>query len=490
MYNEPMSIELDVLRQVKDGFNLSDEQAEVSLLLLQLRAGNLGLSFDEYIKTYHPEGVVKKDGLLHDEYKGYVRFLNDDAQALIYAGKTADFSTFIHENAHVFRRQLAGELKQKAETAFKVQGGVWNERQEEAFALGFEEYVRLRLCEDNDENKKDIFEKGSRFMQRIYNGLDRIIDLNPEIIKVYDQMFTEGRFIFDKVLFDKTVDNIYALKDETTRFASSHVYLGMTPPVYQELGFERLPVMITARHLKTIMSEAGVLHGINYHGLTPDMIKQIPEAIKKPLIVMQSQNKNNVEDVIAVIELKDKSGNPIIIPFSPNKKGNFNSIEIDVNLAKSIYGKESFDSFLNKAVKENRILYLSEKSREIVPPELQLLRNYKSRLLYDNIAQYHKDVKRKNPDFGKLYQKTAYYSGAQLKIEFLNNLVYHGNKAKLRYKALNNNTFLLSSKISKEEYEKRYKKAIRGFFEYGKSTSTIKEQGTGRTRKASTGMER
>jgi len=415
---ENLDLYSNLLDEIKQNFNLDNEGAEAALLLIRERALSLELSLSEYMRTYHPQGFSEKDNSLNEEYKGYIRFIGKDAASIIKTGKTADFSTFTHEIAHGFRRQLSGELKETAEKAFKVENGQWTRAQEEAFAVGFEEYIRLRLTE-NEEIKK-VFEKGSLYMQRVYNGLDRITELNPEIIKVYDQMFTHGRFQFNQEEFDKTIDKIANFKDETSKFSSSHVYLGMTPPIYQELGFERLPVMITAKHLQNIMTETGKDKNTNYHGLSSDMIKQIPEAIKKPLIVMQSQNKGNEEDIIAVIGLKDKNGKQIIIPFSPNKKGYFNDLEIDINLAKTIYGRTGFNDFLMRSIKEDRILYVNEKSREITIPEIQFLRNRKSQLLYNNIAEYHKAVKEKNPDFNILYQKQAYYSGGQFEFDFLN----------------------------------------------------------------------
>ena len=423
-----------LLRQITDSFNLSPDEAEAALLLLDTRAANLDMSLDDYMQTYHPAGFSQKDATLNDDYKGYVQFLAQDAKAIITTGRTADFSTFVHENAHIFRRQLTGDLKAKAEKAFKVEGGNWTREQEEYFAIGFEEYIRLRMAESED--LRQVFERGARCMQHIYNGLDRIVKLNPEIIKVYDELFTESRFQFKQDKFEKTVKDIN--ENSLEKFKASHVYLGMTPPIYQELGFERLPVMITSKHLKTVMQDWGSDTSANYHGLTPDIIVQIPEAIKRPLIIMQSQNKEHPEDIIAVVELKDKDNKPIIIPFSPNKKGNFNDIEIDINLTKTIYGKDNFDRFINRAAQENRILFINSKNRDIVPPELQLLRNYKSRfsdksrvlasprvqypsnqgsqLFYKNIARYQEIVKQKISGFAKLYQNTmlfqrsSYYS--------------------------------------------------------------------------------
>lgn len=412
----PPSPETLVLRQITESFHLSKEEAESALLLLKARAETLDMSFNEYLSTYHPKGFVVSDTSLPDDVKGYTAFLSGDARALIGAGKHADFFTFVHEAAHVFRRQLTGTLKERAEKAFKVEEGAWTEAQEEAFALGLEQYIRLRLAASEDHHL--VFEKGAAFVQHVYNGLDRIIPLNPEMIRVYDELFTAERFMFNQQRFDKAVDTIKSHKD-ASQFAESHLYLGMTAPLYQELGFERLPVMITARHLYNIMQKEDE-GAANYHGLTPAMVKQIPEALKKPLLIMQSQRSDRREDIIAVVSLKDSEGRPIIIPLSPNKKGFFNGIEIDVNLAKTIYGKDRFTNFLQKAVQEKRVLYINEKSRELAIPELQLLRNYDSQLLYENIAAYHDSVKQKNSGIPLLYQKTAYYAGQQGEFDFLN----------------------------------------------------------------------
>ena len=419
----PPSLEVRVLTQITESFHLSKDEAETALLLLKARAKTLDMAFDEYLSTYHPKGFAVSDTSLPDEIKGYTAFLSGDARALIGVGKKADFSTFIHESAHVFRRQLAGTLKERAEKAFKVEGGAWSEAQEEAFAIGFEQYIRLRIAASEDHRR--VFEKGAAFTQQIYNGLDRIIPLNREIIRVYDELFTAERFMFNQQRFDEAVDTIKAQKD-ASQFAQSHLYLGMTAPIYQELGFERLPVMITARHLHNIMQPEKEGSAPNYHGLTPEMVKQIPDALKKPLLIMQSQRNDSKEDIIAVVSLKDTEGRPIIVPLSPNKKGRFNDVRIDINLAKSIYGRNNFTQFVENACKENRVLYINDKSRALADLKIQYLNVQDSQLLYENIAAYHNAVKQKNPDIPLLYQKTAYYAGQQLAFDFLNDPIKQG----------------------------------------------------------------
>jgi len=419
----PPSPEVRVLTQITESFHLSKDEAETALLLLKARAKTLDMTFDEYLSTYHPKGFAVPDTSLPDEIKGYTAFLSGDARALIGVGKKADFSTFIHESAHVFRRQLAGTLKERAEKAFKVESGVWSEAQEEAFAIGFEQYIRLRIAASEDHRR--VFEKGAAFTQQIYNGLDRIIPLNREIIRVYDELFTAERFMFNQQRFDEAVDTIKAQKD-AAQFAQSHLYLGMTAPIYQELGFERLPVMITARHLHNIMQPEKERSAPNYHGLTPEMVKQIPDALKKPLLIMQSQRNDSKEDIIAVVLLKDTEGRPIIVPLSPNKKGRFNDVRIDINLAKSIYGRNNFTQFVENACKEKRVLYINDKSRALADLKIQYLNVQDSQLLYENIAAYHDSVKQKNLDIPLLYQKTAYYAGQQLAFDFLNDPIKQG----------------------------------------------------------------
>ena len=402
-----------LLKQISDNFNLTSDEAEAALLLLDTRAANLDLSLDEYIEAYHPAGFSQKETGLSPEYKGYVRFLADDAKAIIKTGKTADFSTFVHEQAHIFRRQLAGDLKAKAEKAFKVENGKWSREQEEYFAIGFEEYIRLRMA--SSEDLRQVFERGARCMQHIYNGLDRIVELNPEIIKVYDELFTDSRFHFKQDEFEKTIKDI---KDNSLeKFEASHVYLGMTPPIYQELGFERLPVMATALHIKSAMLEVSENPNIHPHNISAEVLKQIPEAIKKPIAILQSATVP--EDIVSIVSVKDKKGQLILIPFSANKKGFFNGFKIDINLAKSIYGKDTLTNFLKRAFKENRILFINEKSQVLAIPEVQFFRNQGSQLFYDNIARYQATVKQKRPDFAKLFQAASFEEAKTVRQQYI-----------------------------------------------------------------------
>jgi hypothetical protein len=209
--------------------------------------------------------------------------------------------------------------------------------------------------------------------------------------------YTIQSFYFNQNDFEKEIDRLSRRKSETGKYASSHIYLGMTPPIYQKIGFNNLPVMTTAIHIKTAMMKEGKNPNRHYHGISSETMKKIPEALKKPVMITQSFT--HPLDIVSIISLTDDEKRPIFIPISYKKKGNFNSAEIDIHPAKSIYGRNDFKQFFIEVVKENKILYINKESQELVPPELQLLRNYKPQLLYYNINRYQEFVKQTYPDF-------------------------------------------------------------------------------------------
>ncbi|GMO55785.1 MAG: hypothetical protein Ta2C_11000 [Candidatus Endomicrobiellum trichonymphae] len=181
--------ELSVLKQIKDAFpKLSQAECETAVLLLKEFASNQNITFDEYVQKNYPNGIAERDESTN-QYCGYIKFLGNDAAAIIKAGADADFSTFFHETVHSFRKQLTGDLKTKAERAFNVDGSKWTVEQEEAFALGAEQFIMTRI--ERDADKREVFVKCSNYVQGVYNGLGDIIELTPEMEAFYEDMFFE-----------------------------------------------------------------------------------------------------------------------------------------------------------------------------------------------------------------------------------------------------------------------------------------------------------
>ena len=187
--------------------NLTDTERNTAVSIFTALAHGAGMDTETYLNTYYGEavitntppadmaGVAAQEGIDTKEIKGASEFkeLSGDIKALVYVSEKADFSTFVHETAHIARKTLQGNLLLTAEKAFDVEGGKWTRSQEEAFARGFEQYLR----EGNAPNAelKTVFQKAAEFLTRIYQSLKELVHLNDDIRAVYDELLTGDKSV-------------------------------------------------------------------------------------------------------------------------------------------------------------------------------------------------------------------------------------------------------------------------------------------------------
>lgn len=198
-------------REIKENMpNLSENERTAAIAILEAGAKSQGMEFSEYVEKTFPDGIfgdikkaenaAKQQGV---NINGAVSVngFGENVKAVIYAGKTADFSTWCHELSHIWQAQLAGELKNDAEEAFQVKDSDWQnsiytfkdghtDTSAEAFAYGFEDFLKNKAGEMAAEDKKKIFEKFADYMSRTYNGVKQHIEINKKIASVY-QKFVE-----------------------------------------------------------------------------------------------------------------------------------------------------------------------------------------------------------------------------------------------------------------------------------------------------------
>ena len=186
---------------------LTESERAAAIAIMEAGAASMQTSISDYIQNTFPDGIFgdfsKTQDAAHQqgvEINGAVsvRGFGDSVKATIYAGKTADFSTWVHELSHVWQAQLSGKLKNDAEKAFQVKDGNWQksiytfedghtDTSAEAFAYGFEDFLKKKAGEMAAEDKKAIFEKFADYMARTYNGTKEHIKINENISKVYEQ---------------------------------------------------------------------------------------------------------------------------------------------------------------------------------------------------------------------------------------------------------------------------------------------------------------
>jgi hypothetical protein len=146
------------------------------------------------------------------------------------------------------------------------------------------------------------------------------------------------------------------------------VVLDHTPQLYQELGLRDLPVTLNPSKLNSIYNKNG-RGKQNYHGLE-ELIKQIPEALKEPLNIVESNSREN--SIVVITSLSDKEGNIITVPIAIDEQGNLSIEEFlngkAVNKMASAYGRENYDynidsdgnyydGWMKENLKNNRIVY-------------------------------------------------------------------------------------------------------------------------------------
>jgi len=218
---EDWGTRINVAFQLKEYMpNLSDGERAAAVAILEAGAKSMGKTLTQYIEQTYPNGLFGNLETLGEDYskqmagenvKGAadVRGFGEDVSALIYASENADFSTFVHEVAHVWQAQLTGNLKKDAEKAFQVKDGNWKEsdyilsdktteKSNEVFAYGFELFLKNNAGEFASEDKKHIFEKFADYMSRTYNGLEGNIDISDDIAEVYNSFLVLDDNILSK----------------------------------------------------------------------------------------------------------------------------------------------------------------------------------------------------------------------------------------------------------------------------------------------------
>lgn len=145
-----------------------------------------------------------------------------------------------------------------------------------------------------------------------------------------------------------------------------------TPQIYQDLGLNDLPMLMTQKHLRDINHAESPANN-SWHGLDVNLIKQVPDAIETPAIVMESISpKGNNNSIVVVTNLKDASDRPVVVAIQADGSGIYNSIRYDSNFVKSFYGRNGFMNYLNDNIAQNTILFVDKKRSQRLFRDLQV----------------------------------------------------------------------------------------------------------------------
>jgi len=166
--------------------------------------------------------------------------------------------------------------------------------------------------------------------------------------------------------FDKQVDAILIGADTT----STHLRVTDTPQILQDVGLPNLPILMTAKHLRSVTLDSGS-DKMNYHGLGAETVKKLPKMLAEPVMVMDSLTRD--DSVVVLTDTVDKENRPIIAAIKLDGVGRQGDKIINANILTSTYGKDNIKSFLERNIDGGTILYWNkEKSQGLsVNPGIQ-----------------------------------------------------------------------------------------------------------------------
>ena len=207
-----------------------------------------------------------------------------------------------------------------------------------------------------------------------YEPVNHAEDSEAELSQVQLQkIIDEGKGQSREELFK----SIY---DDPDSYKEKYVYAGVTPKILSDiLGIRELPMVIEKEHIVSMQSKDDneIIEKINptrkdmeryhYHELEAKEILNSIESLKNPQYIIKYRTKEN-DYRFTVITGHFIKNSPVIIGVTPSIQSGYLNVQFISNRINSIYDKTKINDFMNKAIKENRILYVAnyaEKNREL-----------------------------------------------------------------------------------------------------------------------------
>lgn len=154
----------------------------------------------------------------------------------------------------------------------------------------------------------------------------------------------------DIAQFSQTIDGFI-----NNKLSSESMVSVMTTPLAMHIaGSKILPVKMSKAVLNKILKQKHAKE------ISPAILKQLPEALTDPLMILKSTNDS---EMIVVVDLQDKNGSTIMIPFVLNAKDG----EYQINSIKSVYGRTikstlmPNDKWYISKINDDNLLYINKK---------------------------------------------------------------------------------------------------------------------------------
>ena len=164
----------------------------------------------------------------------------------------------------------------------------------------------------------------------------------------------------NELTYEQQVDAV--VLNQYNRYESARVC--DTPSLLVQLGFDPLPMFYPQRHLRDAIRPFIPNYSRHLHCLQVSQVKRLPELIADPVMIFKSPSHTG--SYILVTDELDRKGRPIIVSIFPNGTCDYNGREWQGNVITSVYGRNNFRTFLQRAVDQDCMIYYNkEKSQQL-----------------------------------------------------------------------------------------------------------------------------
>ena len=178
---------------------------------------------------------------------------------------------------------------------------------------------------------------------------------NAAALKTEDAAEKLGtRFEIDKG-FEKAIDEL----DVNAKVWSKQILVGSTSKVLQSIGVKDQNIYWDSGKIRKILQKHSAENfraGIDDSIMTREIIKQVPQVLESPIVVLHSDTSRNADYASRIYmfgEVYDQTGKPVDVSLEllPTSRG---GLEMDNIVVTSAYGKKNVQGLLNR----DEILYI------------------------------------------------------------------------------------------------------------------------------------
>ena len=178
---------------------------------------------------------------------------------------------------------------------------------------------------------------------------------NAAALKTEDAAEKLGtRFEIDKE-FEKAIDEL----DVNAKVWSKQILVGSTSKVLQSIGVKDQNIYWDSGKIRKILQKHSAENfqaGIDDSIMTKEIIKQVPQVLESPIVVLHSDTSRNADYASRIYmfgEVYDQTGKPVDVSLEllPTSRG---GLEMDNIVVTSAYGKKNVQGLLNR----DEILYI------------------------------------------------------------------------------------------------------------------------------------